>query len=394
MSEVTLNAKAVLAATLILPAAGVWHADVEVGNGEALTSAIGQPMKASLVFGDVSLTGTILPKGGAYGGRGWFRVVGGANGWGKDVAAKPYRSAAGVKASTVLGDVARDAGETLGAFTDFRVGGWYTRVEAEARDVLEDLSKGEWYVDEAGVTQLGARAKKAWTKTHRLLDARPDRNWVRIAADSLTDRVPGAQREGLTAATVRHELAGEKLHTTIWGTSGATPGDRLLQRIVAIVRALLRPTFFHGLYEFRVRGGSGGYLDLTPAKKSLGLPAMNNVPVRVGVYGARGTPTNGTGVLVGFVNGDPSIPFVNNFAGEWEGSTSVAGESDIFATVVKLGDATATALARADKVGSELGKIATNLNQCATYINGIVPGTVTPTPYAPSSTACTKTEGA
>lgn len=393
MSEVALNGKAALAATLVLPAAGVWHADVELANGEALATAIGKPMKAALAFGDVSLTGTILPKGGAYAGRGWFRVVGGANGWGKVVDAKGYRSAAGVKASTVLDDVARDAGERLGPFADFRVGGWYTRPSSEARDVLDDVAEGKWYVDESGTTQLGARVKKTWSLSHRLLDSRPDRNWVRIGADSLVGLVPGAELEGLTAATVRHELAGEKLHTTIFGTDGATPGDRLLQRIIAIVRAIMRPTFFHGLYEFRVRGGSGGYLDLTPAKKSIGLPSLNNVPVRVGTYGARGTPQNQTSVLVGFVNGDASIPFVHSFAGEWEGATSIASETDIFASLIKLGDAAAVALSRSDKVASELAKIAVNLNQCATYINVIVPGTVTPTPYTPSSTACAKVEG-
>lgn len=350
MSEVTLNAKAVLATSLVIPAAGVWHADVEVANGEALADAIGKPLKASLTCSDVTFTGTILPRGGPYDGHGWFRVVGGTNGWGKPVDAKPYRSAAGVKASTVLGDVARDAGEQLGPFTDFRVGGWYVRPSSTARDALEDVTKGAWYVDETGTTQLGARAKKAWNTSHRLLDSRPDRNWVRIAADSLKGLVPGAQLEGLTAATVRHELSGEKLHTTIFGTDGAVPGDRFLQRFVAIVRAIMRPTFFHGLYEFRVRGGSGGYLDLDPSKKSLGLPPLNNVPVRVGVYGARGTPTNGTSVYVGFVNGDPSIPFVDGFAGEWEGASSIPSESSIFANVVKLGDGSAQAIAFATGV--------------------------------------------
>jgi len=350
MSSVLLNAKTALAAVLVLPGAGVWHADVEVGNGEALADAIGKPGKASLVFADVTLKGTILPHGGDVFGRGWFRVIGGYNGWGKPVDPKPYRSAAGVKASTVLGDVARDAGEQLASFTDFRVGGWYTRPSSTARDTLEDIAKGAWYVDEDGITHLGTREKKAWKTSHRLIDARPDRNWVSIAADSLKDLVPGAQVEGLTAATVRHELAGEHLHTTVFGTDGTTPGDRFLQRFIAMVRAVMRPTFFHGLYEFRVRGGSGGYLDLDPAKKSLGLPSMNNVPVRVGVYGGRGTPANGTSVLVGFINGDASLPFVNSFAGEWEGGTSVPSESHIFAGNVKLGDSSAQAIAFATGV--------------------------------------------
>lgn len=386
MSQATLNGKTALAATLTFPAAGVWHADVEVGNGEALSSALGSPMGAKLVFADLSLTGTILPKGGAYDGRGWFRVVGGANGWGQVVAEKGYRSAAGVKASTVLTDVARDAGERIGSFTDFRVGGWYTRVKGEARDVIEDVAKGAWYVDELGTTQIGARPVQTWSGTHRLLAARPDRNWVNIAADTLAGLVPGAQVEGLTAATVRHELDGTKLHTTIWGTDGATPTDRFLQRFAAMVRAIMRPTFFHGVYEFRVTGGSGGYLNLRPVKKSIGLPPLNNVPVRVGTYGARGTPTNNVSALVGFINGDPSEPFVHSFAGEWAGASSVPTESDIFAQLVKIGDASATALSLASKVNAWLQEIQTKFNE---HTHGYVPGTATPAPTTPPTIVAT-----
>jgi hypothetical protein len=406
MSEVTLQGKAALAATIIFPAAGVWHADVEVANSEALADVIGQPMQASLQVSDVMLTGTILPKGGVYDGRGWFRVVGGANGWGTVVAAKGYRSGAGVKASTVLADVARDAGEQLGPFTDTRIGGWFARANAEARDVIEYVTGGAWYVDETGKTQLGARPTQTWSGSHRLLDARPDRNWVRIAADTLVGLVPGAQLEGLTAATVRHELEGDKLHSTIWGTDGATPGDRLLQRIIAIIRATMRPTFFHGLYQFRITGGSGGYLNLQPMKKSIGLPSLNNVPVRVGSYGARGTPTTSSTALVGFMNGDPSLPFVHSFDGEWAGSPSVAQESDIFATIVKLGDATATALASANKVANELAALQAAHNGHTHIITGTVPitgaagttaiaATAAPTTdtYTPGSVACSKAMG-
>ena len=402
MTTGTLNGAELLSATLIIPRYGVWIADVEVANAAALSGA------ATLVLADQTFEGTIEPKGGPYSTRAWYRVVGGANGWAKVVPSKPYRSQAGVKASTVLGDAARDAGEQLAPFTDWRVGPAWTRLEDQAARVLDLLAPEAWYVDESGVTHLGVRTAGTWSTAHRLLEARPDRNWVRIAAESIAGLVPGAQLEGLEAATVRHELKSDRLQTLVFGTDSPMAGDRLIQWIVRIVRALTRGTFFHGLYEYRITGGAGGYLDVQPVKRSLGLPTAKNVPVRVGAYGARGTPATNSTALVGFINGDPSTPFVHSFAGEWAGESSVPSESDLFAQVVKLGDATATLLARADKVDSWMNEIQTKHNTHTHVIAGTVPITgaagstviaataaVTTTTIAGAgSVACAKTEGA
>lgn len=55
--------------------------------------------------------------------------------------------------------------------------------------------------------------------------------------------------------------------------------------------------------------------------------------------------------------------------------------------VIYIGANATDFAALSGKVGTELTKIAVNLNQCAAFINGISPGTVTPTPYTPTSTA-------
>lgn len=53
--------------------------------------------------------------------------------------------------------------------------------------------------------------------------------------------------------------------------------------------------------------------------------------------------------------------------------------------LVQVGATGAVAVALSPSVATELGKIATSIGQCASYINGISPGTVTP--YTPGSVA-------
>lgn len=404
-SVCTLNGEHALRATVILPRWGVWTADVQLANETDAQSALSGAAKIELE--DLTLTGTIQP-GGNWGNLGWYKVVGGAAGWAKPLKPNSYRAEAGVKASTVLDDAAREVGETLAGFTDWRVGPAFVRPPKEtAARVLDLLAPEGWYVDEAGVTHIGVRAPSTYDGTHRLLESRPDQRRLMLACDTLVGLVPGATVEGLEAATVRHEYSEDELRSHVWGTMGAAPSDRLWQSFSRFIRTLIAPTKFHALYEYRVTKVSGGFLDVWPQVASLGMPRLINVPVRVGAMGARGTPTVNAGVLVGFINGDPSRPFVHSFDGEWADPTSVPTESNIFAQLVRLGDATATLLARADKTDSWMTEIKATFNAHTHIIAGTVPITgaagttavaaTAATPAAPiagaGSVSCAKTEG-
>lgn len=350
LSVCTLNGIEVLRATVVLPKWGIWTADLVVAN--SIDSASPLSGAATVVLEDLTLTGTIVD-GGIFAGRGHYKIVGGAGGWRKVPAAKSYRGEAGVKASSIVIDAAKEVGETVAPIIpsdDYRVGPAFMRPpKYEAARILDLVAPANWYVDEGGTTHVGVRAGSSYGGTYRLLESQPDQLRLLLAPDALVGLVPGASVEGVTVATVRHEYTEEGLRSHVWGERGATKGDRFWQSLERLVRAITAPTLYHGVYEYRVTGGSGGYLDLSPQNRSLGLPTLRNVPVRVGAMGARGTPASDAGVLVGFVNGDPSRPFVHSFEGEW-GSASVPTESDIFAQVVKIGDTAAQALALASGV--------------------------------------------
>ena len=106
MSTASVNGFSATWARVNLPAWGVWYADVELAEPEALTGSV------ELTVADLVLTGTIL-SGGANEDRSRYRIAGGAGGWGEVIAAKSYTNDAGVKKSTLIRDAATDAGETM-----------------------------------------------------------------------------------------------------------------------------------------------------------------------------------------------------------------------------------------------------------------------------------------
>lgn len=355
----TLNGQPAMRATVVLPRWGVWTADVQVSNMLDVSGAV------TIALADLELKGTVVD-GGPYATRGWYRIVGGAGGWRKALKPLPYRSEAGVKMSTIFADAAKEVGETLGTFKDRRVGPAFMRapslagdgMSVEAARVLDEFAPEAWYVDLDGTTQIGVRAAKKFTTEYRLLEKRPELRRALIASDTLADLVPGAQLEGLEAATIRHELTEQSLRTHVYGVMGKTASDRAWHSLARIVRALTVPLFYTGRFEYQVDGGSGGYLDLRPVNRSLGLPPLGNVPMRVGIMGGRGTPAKGSTVLVGFINFDPTRPYCESYVGE-TGADSVPTECNVYADSMKFGDAGAVKVARGDKMYEELGKIST-----------------------------------
>ena len=93
---------------VLLPRVGVWTADLGVDDGETLSGRV-----TVAVEGALTLVGSVLR--GAVGAEVWTgRLVGGAGGLGRPVAALPHRA---VTLSDVLAQALSDAGETADAAT-------------------------------------------------------------------------------------------------------------------------------------------------------------------------------------------------------------------------------------------------------------------------------------
>ncbi len=302
LAAATLNGLRATSARANIPAWGCWYAEVSLDGEHALSGS------ATLKIADLTLMGTIL-SGGAAKGRSTFRIVAGAGGWGRELKAKSYVNDATVKISTVIGDAAREAGETLAPVAaSSRTGPAYVREAGHASNVLQTLSPRAWYVDELGVTRLGSRSAGALTgNVTRIAPVDKSRGKLVLAAESVASILPGIVVDGLTAVDVLHEISSATgLRSTLWGAQNPSA----LDSVEALVRQLDPDRAFRGVTEYRVDTRTGNRLNLQPVRVSSGMPELKLVPVRPGVAGCKATVALASRVLVGFVDSDPSRPFV------------------------------------------------------------------------------------
>lgn len=301
----TLNGIRATSARASIPAWGCWYADVALDGDHTITGA------ATLQIADLTLVGTVL-SGGPQLGRSTYRIVAGKGGWGRALPRKAYANDAGVKKATVLVDAAREAGETLGTVSQSdRVGPAYVRQAAPASRVLQELVPQAWYVDEAGVTQLGARAAGALvgtvTRTQPLDKARGK---IVLAAEQIATILPGVVVDGVTAVDVLHEVsAASGLRSTVWGAQM----NSVLDAFRVIFEQLDPNRAYRGVTEYRVVDLEGRRLTLQPIRVSSGMPELERVPARPGVSGCYAAVALGSHVLVGFVDSDPARPYVAAF---------------------------------------------------------------------------------
>lgn len=305
MSTSTLSGLTVTRARVQLPAWGMWFADVEVDSTDTLSGSV------DLVIADATFVGTILT-GGAVSGRGRWRIVGGAGGWGSEIAEKHYANDAGVNRSLVLGDAASDAGETIEDVPAGVVGTSWTRRAGPASDTLEQLYPSGWYVGVDGVTRIGAWPSTTYTGGAPAVEPfDPARGRVVLAADEIATLVPGVTVYDAVSVDVEHRIDAGKLRTVVWTERSGS--SRALGAMRAIVDAFSAEYRYRGAWEYRVVSQTGERLNLQVVRRSTGMPDLRRVRVRPGVPGVSADHKLGGLVLVTFVDGDPARPAVVGF---------------------------------------------------------------------------------
>jgi hypothetical protein len=350
MNAATLNGLRATSARANLPAWGCWYADVALDGEHSLSGRV------ELKIADLTLVGSVL-SGGPAKGRSFFRVVAGAGGWGRELPAKSYNSDAGVKVSTVVGDAAREVGETVAAISaDLRTGPAFVRPAASADCsgraslVLDRVAPRGWHVGEDGITRLGLRASSPYVGTATKGPLDRARGTLTLAAESIATILPGVVVDGLEAADVRHEIsAKDGLRSTIWGKL-SDARSRRLDALRKIMEQLDPDRRFRGVTEYRVAIQAGNRVSLQPVRVSTGMPVLERVKMRPGVSGATSTVALGSLVLVGFADSDPGRPYVAAFE-DAEGEGFVPILTHIDATLLRLGDGARPAIGAGDLAG-------------------------------------------
>lgn len=306
-----LDGRSVFQVRMHMPARGAWFADVSLDT--SATSAVPSG-RVTLDLRGERLTGTVLPEAsGRFGARVVARVVAGGGGWGRLVDGQHFQSDTGVLLSSVVRATAAAAGETVGLVTDTSLGPDYVRSAGPAARVLGER---DWYVDDAGTTQVQPRTPTRAPEDATVLDYDPRTRVASILALKLVrpgwtisdDRFDGA----LVVRDVETVLDANGQRVTAWCSPVA--GSPLVAALRATVLELAGAVYLR-TYRYRVYNLSGDRLNLQIVTPTTGVPDVLPIEVLHGMPGVRVKVQLGAEVLVVFAEGDPGLPRVV----AWEG---------------------------------------------------------------------------
>jgi hypothetical protein len=330
----SVNGLQVVGGALLIPLVGTWTADLVLATAGPL--ALGPAM---VVIGNLTLQGTVY-RANAYGGQMKARLVGGAGGWRQVVPPQGYGNPGGVSLSTVLGDVAAACGESIVIADDVNVGPAYVRLAGVASDVLWQLTRQalipSWRVDVDGATKTDAWPATVIGTPFTPTAQRPDEGIVEIATEDYASWLPGCTFSSplldatYTSAGVAYVWDNEgTFRFEVLTTALAPAGDRVLGPIQQLVESRVAPTRFYGRYEYTISNPTPNTVDGTPTDTSIGLPDVQNVPIRTSSL-ATYTPPAGGLCEIQFTNGQPTRPVC-----VWTEADPAAGPSEV--TIVPQG---------------------------------------------------------
>ena len=315
--QLSCSGRLLVSAELHVGRKGPWYVDLEFADDAP--EAVGA---ATLQVGDTALSGTLIAdRSGTFGLQRRTRLVAGGGAWGRVLSRRAYRNDAGVKASDVAQDAAKEAGEALtGVLPIAKLGASYIRNVAPASRTLENAAGMlPWYVGFDGLTRIAARATAdVAAGSVRVLQYDAKRRVATLDIDSLSAVGIGSRiSEGLSVPIVVGSLvvdikpSGMRAHAYV----GDEDSSRLADAMRAIIeRASDTPLF--GSYRYRVAGMNGERVDLQAVNSKIsGLPDLIRADMWAGVAGAHASLTSGSECVVIFLDGDRGQPVISQFCG-------------------------------------------------------------------------------
>jgi hypothetical protein len=303
---------------------GVWFADV------VLDSQSNPVTLADVPVGPVTIT--ITPPGGTTAtlqgtadplASGRFvstirlRVVGGAGAWDSPVPSASWNSASGVSSATVEQATAALVGETVNDPQPASLGISWARIAGPASSIFEDRS---WYVDVAGVTQVGTRPTATADPSLTLLEWDPLQQRGLFAVETLT--LPGTtftdpRFDGtITLRDTEQVWDSNGVRLTGWCSTSAV--SRLATSFTNMIERFGNLAELR-IYPYTIVSQVGALLNLQAIPNPDGSPApqpnLLNVQVWPGMAGLSGIHTTASRVLVTFIAmpSGPRAPFVVAF---------------------------------------------------------------------------------
>lgn len=301
----------VISCRLFIPATRVWFADLDLDPdyvSDAPTSG-----KATLTIGSQTLAGTVDPRGsGGFVGRAKVRLVAGAMGWDQLCPRFQFHNDGGVLSTTVYQATASAVGEVVNDPAPVVLGPDVARFSTSpAHDVFRER---DWYVDFAGVTQVGARPPATPDASVELLDFDPLEQVGTVSADAIL--LPGTLitdvRIGsgsVVVGDVEQVFGPRSSRATFW--TGTATTDRMKSAIAGLVRGVIGFEWLRS-YQYRfVQDTSDGRYALQAI--SVGAPDLNPIAKWSGLSGSLAKLAPATVVIVAFTADDPPVPYVASY---------------------------------------------------------------------------------
>jgi len=208
-------------------------------------------------------------------------------------------------------------GETLGTWPDdARLGPHYLRRRGAASRALELATRGAWWVDFAGITQIGDRpSTEVPAGAVQIVDFDPRLRVCTVHLDELVD-VGAVLREGLDSPLEVRELEVDlsEDRAVVRAYVGTLERSAIVDPLRRVVEQLLAERL-HGLYRYRVIRMSSDRVELQLVRARVGLPDALPISQWPGVAGVHAELAEGAEVLVAFIEGDPAQPIVAAYAG-------------------------------------------------------------------------------
>ena len=210
----SLNGLPVYKLALVLPAVGIWHADIEVAE------QIDAPGVQSLIFSGTPYTCAAI-RTTDFAGTHNVRVVGGTGGWRKPVLPKQYASPAGIPTAVVLSDLAATVQElppVVDPTVPPTIGTGFLR-QGPASLVLWQLLGNAWYMDNTGTIQTAPRLGVPIATPFQTIEVHGAPGVYEIVTDFPASWLPGmtfvSPTASCTVSRVMHTATGSSLKTEV-----------------------------------------------------------------------------------------------------------------------------------------------------------------------------------
>ena len=293
MALLTVGGQRVTTATITMPARGVWRCVASIDG----TAPSGQ---VTIACGSVSLIGTVK-RATTHAERVEVEVVGGKSTWQDVVTAQEF-------ASPTLGLVVKD---TLGteslsstspsAYQSKSIPRWVRLASSRsaAMDALVKANGGTWRVLDDGTVWIG---EETWPDGVTVDYLESDTNERLTFAQSTPTARPGTKVSGKQITSVTFTFSASSFRT-VCEYGNVDLGDNLAKLIKASA-----PLDWFALYPCKIVKVGWTAVDVKPDRDD--LPAMADVPIRIGTLGEQAKCTVGCKALLGFEQGNPQSPYV------------------------------------------------------------------------------------